>query len=117
MADETVIEEVNEEEPVEEKEKEEDLAEMLERATISSDWKESYVDDAYVFPGYFGIRISFVDHPPRFFNGKEGSFINRKADVVMSREAFLEFAELIADVVKDLEESEEIEESEKPAME
>jgi len=103
-----VLSEIIDEESME-NEEDGELAEILECATVSPDWKESYADDAYIFPRLHEVRMSFVDHPPRFFNGKKGSFINRKADVIMAREAFLEFAELVAEVARDLEEMDKIE--------
>lgn len=82
-----------------------------EKVTVSPHWKEFHVEDAIVYSNYYGVRIVFMDYPPEtFFSGSPGHFVNRKVDVLMSKESFLEFASYIANIAESMEDEEEIEE-------
>ncbi len=82
-----------------------------ERIT-SPQWKEFYADDAYVFPELYSIRISFADHPPQYFTGNSGRFTNRKVDIVMPIEAFIDFVSYLVGIVETLKEPAKTSESE-----
>ena len=50
----------------------------------------------------YGVRISLVDHSPLYFTGNLGRFTNRKVNVVMPIEAFVDFVNYVVDVAKAL---------------
>ena len=50
----------------------------------------------------YGVRISFANHPPLYFTGNLGRFTNRKVNVVMPIEAFVDFVNYVVDVAKAL---------------
>lgn len=113
MADDTVDKFESDVEEIEELEAKQEEEQII----VSPYWKEFHAEDVLIFSNYYGIRLVFVDYPPKkFFTGSPGHFVNRKVDILMPKEAFLEFADYVADIANMMEtkEIEEVKEPEKP---